>query len=81
MKNILEMLSNMFAKDKLLHFFYGSAMSFILFNFIDGKMVVLAIAVFAIAKELYDYKKTGFSFIDIVFTIMPSIMFLAIQNQ
>ena len=81
MKSILETIASMFAKDKLLHFFYGSIISFLMLHFIDGLITLILVAGIGVGKELYDIDKTGFSFIDIIFTVMPAIMYLAILNQ
>jgi len=81
MKSILETIANIFAKDKLLHFFYGSIISFLMLHFIDGLITLILVAGIGVGKELYDIDKTGFSFIDIIFTVMPAIMYLAILNQ
>ncbi len=79
MKTLLETLS-LLPKDKMLHFFYGSLFSFVAIHFIDGKLTVLATLILAVAKEVYDIKKTGFSLTDIAFTTIPSIFYLGVLN-
>ena len=67
------------AKDKLLHFFYGSALSFLTSVSIGSAFIIPVVVFFASLKEYVDYKfKTGvFSYMDIVFTVSPAIMFTA----
>ena len=67
-------------KDKMLHFFYGSLFSFVAIHFLEGRIAVLATFVLAVLKELYDMKKTGFSFVDIAFTTVPAILYLGVLN-
>ena len=67
-------------KSKMLHFFYGSLFSFVAIHFLEGRMAVLATFVLAVLKELYDIKKTGFSFVDIAFTTVPAILYLGVLN-
>ena len=67
-------LSNI-PQDKLLHFFYGALISFALDFFIPKLYVILIVLVIALAKEVYDLtvKKTKIDFLDILFTILPSL--------
>ena len=81
MRDIFNVLSNVFTHDKMLHFFIGSIISFFALHFFNPQVAFIIVLVVAILKEVYDYKKTGFSFLDIVFTIMPCIMHLGILNQ
>jgi hypothetical protein len=78
MKTLLETLSSL-PKDKMLHFFYGSLFSFVAIHFMEGRLAVLATFLLAV-KELYDIKKTGFSFVDIAFTTVPAILYLGVLN-
>ena len=81
MKTLLETLSSL-PKDKLLHFFYGSIISFlsiIIFG-INGLWINVVIAA---AKEIvYDglMKKGTIDFYDFVFTCIPSLMYLILYN-
>ncbi len=79
MKRIIETLAAL-AKDKMLHFFYGSLFSFVAIHFLEGRLAVLATFVLAVLKELYDIKKTGFSPADIAFTTVPAILYLGVLN-
>jgi hypothetical protein len=79
MKRIIETLASLPA-DKMLHFFYGSLFSFVAIHFLEGRLAVLATFVLAVLKELYDMKKTGFSIVDIAFTVAPAIMYLGVLN-
>ena len=79
MKTIIEILASL-PKDKMLHFFYGSLFSFVAIHFLEGRIAVLATFVLAVLKELYDMKKTGFSFVDIAFTTVPAILYLGVLN-
>ena len=68
------------AKDKLLHFFYGSIISFIsiLFFGIQGLWITVVIAA---AKEIvYDglMKKGNVDIYDFIFTCIPCFMYLII---
>ena len=79
MNKIIEALSSL-PKDKMLHFFYGSLFSFVAIHFLEGRLAVLATFVLAVLKELYDMKKTGFSIVDIAFTVAPAILYLGVLN-
>jgi hypothetical protein len=69
-------------KDKLLHFFYGSIISFlsiVIFG-INGLWINVVIAA---AKEIvYDglMKKGTVDFYDFIFTCIPSLMYLILYN-
>ena len=74
------MFSNI-QKDKLLHFFYGTILSF-LFIIVFGIKGLLIVVVIAAAKELiYDWYmgKGNAEFNDFVFTCIPVIMFLILK--
>ena len=74
------MLSNI-PKDKLLHFFYGTILSFI-FIIVFGIKGLWIVVVIAAAKELiYDWYmgKGNPEFKDFVFTCVPAIMFLILK--
>ena len=74
------MFSNI-QKDKLLHFFYGTILSFI-FIIVFGIKGLLIVVVIAAAKELiYDWymSKGNAEFGDFVFTCIPVIMFLILK--
>ena len=67
--------------DKLLHFFYGSIVSFITLLFVDifhlnPVLIPVTTLIVAVGKEVYDkfIRKTKFDVIDIVFTIITSIV-------
>ena len=79
MSKLFEVLAAL-PKDKMLHFFYGSLFSFVAIHFLEGRLAVLATFVLAVLKELYDMKKTGFSFVDIAFTTVPAILYLGVLN-
>jgi len=63
-------------QDKLLHFFYGAIISFILGLFIPQLYVILAVLLIAVAKELHDLfiKRTKIDYLDIVFTLIPAFL-------
>jgi len=68
-------------KDKLLHFFYGTILSFV-FTIVFGIKGLWFVVLIAAAKELiYDWymKKGNAEFNDFVFTCMPVIMFLILK--
>ena len=72
---MLKKLSNI-QKDKLLHFFWGAILSFILILFLGKIGVIIALIIPAI-KELYYDKYLGkgnCEWADYVYTIAPTIM-------
>ena len=77
---MLEKLSNI-QKDKLLHFFWGAILSFILILFL-GKIGVIIALIIPAVKELYYDKNLGkgcCEWSDYFYTIAPTIM-LAIMR-
>ena len=80
MKKILNKL-NKIPNDKLLHFFWGSVLSFIFILALGIKGTVLTFIV-AIAKESYDWylKKGTPELADFIATIIPAIMFIIINQ-
>ena len=72
---MLEKLSNI-QKDKLLHFFWGAIISFILILFL-GKIGVIIALIIPAVKELYYDKYLGkgcCEWADYFYTIAPTIM-------
>ena len=72
---MLEKLSNI-QKDKLLHFFWGAILSFILILFL-GKIGVIIALIIPAVKELYYDKYLGkgcCEWTDYFYTIAPTIM-------
>ena len=72
---ILKKLGNI-QKDKLLHFFWGAVLSFILILFLEKIGVIIALIIPAI-KELYYDKYLGrgcCEWADYFYTIAPTIM-------
>ena len=72
---ILKKLANI-QKDKLLHFFYGAILSFILILFLGKIGIIIALIIPAI-KELYYDKYLGkgcCEWADYFYTIAPTIM-------
>tara|TARA_R110000822_G_scaffold22436_1_gene70411 strand:- start:249 stop:494 length:246 start_codon:yes stop_codon:yes gene_type:complete len=80
MNKILEKISNI-PNDKLLHFFWGSILSFV-FILILGIKGVFSTFIVAIAKEFYDwYSKKGTpELADFIATIIPAIMFIIVNK-
>ena len=74
--NYLFDLSPLIPKDKLLHYFYGSILTFIFVLFFEIFVVFLLVLLISILKELLDDK---FSITDIIYTILP-VIFLALIN-
>ena len=77
-KNKIQQLLSLIPKDKLLHYFYGSILSFTLFAMFNYEAMLVLVLSFAITKELVD-KKFGTSnilehFVDILFTVLPAIL-------
>ena len=72
---MLEKLSNI-QKDKLLHFFWGAILSFILILFL-GKIGVIISLIITAVKELYYDKYLGkgnCEWADYFYTVAPTIM-------
>jgi hypothetical protein len=73
---------NKVPNDKLLHFFYGTILSFVGFLFLgDGALVV--VAAIAAAKELVWDKAMGkgnCEIKDFIYTIVPAVMMLIIKS-
>ena len=65
-------------QDKLLHFFYGSIISFISVLIFDVNGLWITIAVAAAKEIIWDYlmKKGNAELLDFIFTIIPAGMFL-----
>lgn len=67
-------------KDKLLHFYYGTIISLILLFLtklgLNPIFIPILTAVIASGKEIYDklIKKTRFDYIDLIYTILTSII-------
>jgi len=80
MNKILEKISNI-PNDKLLHFFWGSILSFVFILILGIKGVFLTFII-AIAKEFYDwYSKKGTpELADFIATIIPAIMFIIVNK-
>ena len=84
----MEKIKQLFSKlnkvpnDKLLHFFYGTILSFVGFILLgDGALVV--VAAMAAAKELvWDkvMKKGNCEMADFIYTVVPAIMMLIIKS-
>ncbi len=73
LKNKLQEVLSAIPNDKLLHFFYGSLISFPLVHWLEPLMVLGIVSGIAIFKEVLDGK---YSVTDIAFTIAPAIMFI-----
>jgi hypothetical protein len=74
LKNKIQEFLSLIPKDKLLHYFYGSILTFIFATFFEIFVVILLVLTISIIKELLDEK---FSISDIIYTILPAI-FLAL---
>jgi len=74
LKNKIQEFLYLIPKDKLLHYFYGSILTFIFATFFEIFVVILFVLTISIIKELLDEK---FSISDIIYTILPAI-FLAL---
>lgn len=75
-KNKIQDFLSLIPKDKLLHYFYGSILTFIFVLFFEIFVVFLLVLLISILKELLDDK---FSITDIIYTILP-VIFLALIN-
>jgi len=80
MKKILEKLSNI-PNDKLLHFFWGSVLSFLFILILGVKGAALTFVI-AFAKEFYDFylKKGTPEIADFIATVIPALMFIIINQ-
>ncbi len=76
LKNKIQEFLSLIPKDKLLHYFYGSILTFMFAPFFEIFLVILLVLSISIIKELLDEK---FSISDIIYTILPAI-FLALIN-
>ena len=76
LKNKVQEFLSLIPKDKLLHYFYGSILTFMFAPFFEIFLVILLVLLISIVKELLDDK---FSITDIIYTILPAI-FLALIN-
>ena len=67
-------------EDKLMHFYYGTAISIIMMYItlfgVNLIFIPLVTALIASGKETYDLlvKKTKFDYVDLAFTVAPSIL-------
>jgi hypothetical protein len=78
--SIEQKISNLIPSDKLIHFFYGFMIFQCLTIIMTESLSFWVVLGVAIAKELYDkfYKRTMFSVMDIVFTILaPAIIYIS----
>tara|TARA_X000001382_G_scaffold129911_2_gene123171 strand:- start:148 stop:387 length:240 start_codon:yes stop_codon:yes gene_type:complete len=75
-KNKIQDFLSLIPKDKLLHYFYGSILTFIFASLFEIFVVILLVLLISMVKELLDDK---FSITDIIYTILPAI-FLALIN-
>ena len=75
--NVNKLLSNI-PNDKLLHFFYGSIISFISILFIGIYGLWITVIIAALKEILYDglMNKGTVDFYDFVFTCIPCLMYL-----
>jgi hypothetical protein len=80
MEKIIKKISNI-PNDKLLHFFWGTVLSFIFILILGIKGVFLTFLI-AFAKEFYDWytKKGTPEIMDVIFTITPAVMFIIINQ-
>ena len=79
-EKFLKKLGNI-QKDKLLHFFWGAILSFILILFFGKVGIIIALIIPAI-KELYYYKYLGkgcCEWADYFYTIAPTIMLVIMR--
>ena len=83
----MEKIKQLFSKlnkvpnDKLLHFFYGTILSFIGFTMIGGGTLVVVAAI-AAAKELVWDKAMGkgnCEMADFIYTTVPAVMMLIVK--
>ena len=77
---MLKKLSNI-QKDKLLHFFWGAILSFVLILFL-GKLGVIIALIIPAVKELYNDKYLGkgcCEWADYFYTIAPTIMLVIMR--
>lgn len=80
MKKIIDVISNI-PNDKLLHFFWGTVLSFLFIVTLGIKGVILTFVI-AFVKELYDWytKKGTPEIMDFAATIIPAIMFVIVNK-
>jgi len=79
-KKMIKFIYKVFAHDKMLHFFFGTLLTLIGFalylqNGIISEVFILPLFI-GVVKELNDYfiRKTVFSWIDLLFTNLTSII-------
>lgn len=74
-ENFLKILASI-PHDKLLHFFYGYAIFKFSSLFVGVYIALGIVTIFAIGKEIYDYKhpEHDASFLDIVYTISVGVI-------
>lgn len=67
-------------KDKLLHYFYGSIIAFPLVLLFSFYGVVITLLIATIKEVVYDklLKRGTFEVLDIIYTIIPSLLFYLI---
>lgn len=70
------------AKDKLLHFFWGAVMSFCLICMFDIIGFVISLIIPAVKEIYYDkyLGKGNCEFMDYIYSIIPTIMFILIKH-
>tara|TARA_R110000796_G_scaffold159388_3_gene276175 strand:- start:5329 stop:5583 length:255 start_codon:yes stop_codon:yes gene_type:complete len=68
--------------DKVSHLFYGAILSFVCIV-LTKKPCILLILFLSLSKELYDYNNINsfFELTDIVYSIIPSLIFTFIKKQ
>jgi hypothetical protein len=67
--------------DKLLHFFYGSVISFILIIGLDITGIIISFILPGIKELYYDkfLKQGNMQFLDYIYSIIPTMMFVIIK--
>ncbi len=80
MKKIFEYLTKI-PKDKLLHFFLGSLISYPLILLMGFYGFIISIIIFAAKEIIWDkfYKKGTLEIMDFIYSIIPAIMFILIK--
>lgn len=68
-------------KDKLLHFFFGTFIAFGLTLAVSAGYMMLGTLIVAVSKELLDkyVRDTKFSIADIIFTVIPAVLFCIVK--
>lgn len=68
-------------KDKLLHFFFGTFIAFGLTLTLSAGYMMLGTLIVAVSKELLDkyVRDTKFSIADIIFTVIPAVLFCIVK--